>query len=400
MKKIIKSIVTGIVSEQYERMVTLFPVLVVLLASIAFIFGGRCAQWQWWVAMVVSIGIAGRDGLWRRTAMAGILFVLYLAVIWVLCRINWVGCWNDYQEYHMPAVRMLIAGWNPLHEATLEHIASSLSVDPATFRPWHVLSMCKSAWYYNAVAYFFMREPYNIMSPVYYALLPAVVLQLWKAMREVSRVVRVTMIVLLVSYCPGPFMAVDAIVALAGIGLLLSFREILATGRWRWEMLVAFSFWLLTVKQMAGICCVLFWFGFMIIMVCLKREFFKSCFLISLIVGAMSVLTTLSPYYTSWSNYGHPLYPCYSSDKERYPIVDIVEDFLYRNDDAAAMGHLGAAVNAYVSTALAKVYYALQLSQSSSVIRRLMHLTPTLSRILPVPVPVCRGYPARTDSRG
>ena len=49
----------------FERQVLVFPLLVVLLACVSFLFGGRCAAWQWWtaVAAVTFIPSACRDNM-------------------------------------------------------------------------------------------------------------------------------------------------------------------------------------------------------------------------------------------------------------------------------------------------------------------------------------------------
>ena len=51
-----------------RHLLLVLPTIVVLLATAAFAFGGRCALRQWWLAAAVAIA----TGLWRRPAREGI----------------------------------------------------------------------------------------------------------------------------------------------------------------------------------------------------------------------------------------------------------------------------------------------------------------------------------------
>ena len=66
------------------------------------------------------------------------------------------------------------------------------------------------------------------------------------------------------------------------------------------------------------------------------------------------IIVTVSPFISSYCNYGHPLYPKYTSDAKNFPVLNITDDFLDRNDDAASMGHFEAWMNAFVSSSLVK----------------------------------------------
>ena len=46
---------TGTALETFERQVLFFPLVVVVLACASFLFGGRCAAWQWWTAIAAVV---------------------------------------------------------------------------------------------------------------------------------------------------------------------------------------------------------------------------------------------------------------------------------------------------------------------------------------------------------
>lgn len=50
------------------RHLLVFPVLAVVLAFVSFVFGGHCAAWQWWIAVMLTVA----SGFWRSTAKEGI----------------------------------------------------------------------------------------------------------------------------------------------------------------------------------------------------------------------------------------------------------------------------------------------------------------------------------------
>lgn len=58
----------------FEWQVLVFPLLVVLLACASFLFGGRCAAWQWWtaVAAVVAVPFARKERIRAALGSAGL----------------------------------------------------------------------------------------------------------------------------------------------------------------------------------------------------------------------------------------------------------------------------------------------------------------------------------------
>ena len=105
-----------------ERELAWFSILVPVLAFAAFMLGGSCAAWQWWVAAAAAVttGFCGRR--WRDGVCAGLFFVAWMAVVWIGCGLAVAPGWFDESVYHIPAVRMLADGWNPIYVSTPEDL--------------------------------------------------------------------------------------------------------------------------------------------------------------------------------------------------------------------------------------------------------------------------------------
>lgn len=122
---------------------------------------------------------------------------------------------------------------------------------------------------------------------------------------------------------------------------------------------MAFSFWMIVAKQISLLHCALFWIIFVMTLALARKVIpVKRLFGITSVFLMLFLVINCSPYITSAVNFRHPLYPKYSTDIKSFPIKDLTRDFFYRNEDAAAMGHIGAYVNAFVSSSIAKTYYS------------------------------------------
>ena len=170
------------------RLFLVFPIAVVLLASVAFLFGGCCAAWQWWLATAVAVA----SGFWRRTARdgvrTGLIFLSWMAIVWVGCGLAVAPNWFDESVYHIPAVRMLADGWNPLFVSTPEELLRATGFEATDFRVDHVLFMPKIVWIFSAVAYFFTNDILNPLVPILWFLVPAVMMRVWRSMEGTSLV--------------------------------------------------------------------------------------------------------------------------------------------------------------------------------------------------------------------
>lgn len=351
------------------RQALLFPVAVTVLASATFLFGGGCAAWQWWVCVAGAMlwGV-WRGGLRRGCAAAGV-FAAFLGVVWVLAGVYVTAGWMDTLSYHLPAIRLLIEGWNPVFACTPETLAGTMGCDLWEMRLWHVLAMPKSAWVFDAVAYFFTRAPLNLLFPLYPFLLLTAAVQVWGLAGRRSAWAGVLAIVSVWVLVPPTWSTVDAAVTLGAVGLLAGMGRALGEGRADWVALATHSFWMASAKQVGLFACVLFWLCFAVAWLWRERAAWRRVLGalcgVATALGVTLCLVCASPYFTMWRAYGHPFYPNYTADPIAHPVRDITRDFAEQNADAQAMGRAGAFVNAYVSQTLAQTYYKWKLGKDT-----------------------------------
>ena len=346
-----------------DRQILLFPVVAVVLVALTFLCGGRCSAWQWWTAIVV----VGMLPFCRREVKMALttngLFAIFLAILWLLVGVVASNGCIDIRTYHMPAIRMLMEGWNPVRDSTPEAFADALGVSLNELWPCHVIAMTKSVWYFSAVAQFFVKDPLNVLFPLLIPILFSTVATGYEFFREQSLAVRTLIsIAILVATPTFTTTIVDTTVGLAGIGLIMTMGEYLRTRKWRWCRLIVFSFWMCTSKHLGMESCFIFWCVFALAVMRSKIEFVR-CFTVASALVALIVIVCASPYLTSWKNYGHPLYPAYTGDSKNYPAHSITSDFLDRNEDAAALGRTGAFVNAYVCPSVVRHFYRHKLGK-------------------------------------
>ena len=236
------------VATWFERQVMLFPLVVVVLASLSFLCGGACAAWQWWtsVALVLALPFAARAD--RRDALkAGGLFLLTLAVLYGCVRLTRDSWWVDAVAYHLPATRLLIDGWNPFAAATPSALGAAMQIDPEEMRMLHVLFLQKAVWVFNAAAFFFYGDVESVTTPLeFYAFFMAAVV-LWRALDTWRWPFRLLLVLALWVCCAGhssevlwiPAMTVvDDVCAMTIFALMVVMARDLARCTVSWERLV------------------------------------------------------------------------------------------------------------------------------------------------------------------
>lgn len=346
-----------------ECPILVFPVLVVMIVAITFLFPyGHCGAWQWWLAVILTIALSFyRAKEWCKGVMVSIAFLLVLVAFWIFGCVILFGGYRDALAYHMPAIRLMTEGWNPVWQSTLESISDFSGFSSDYVNAYHMISMPKVVWYFDAAAYYFFNNPYNLLFPLAPFLLIAVMYVLLDVFRNVGAGARLVVAAIAVWSIPDIIYGVDAVVALSALGLLMLLYDNIRAGRWSWLRLIVFTFWMATAKQTGLLHCCVFWCVFVCVNI-LKKQWTcaKNAFILGSIVLMLFTVASVSPYLSSYINYGHPLYPKYSFNEERFPTINLTGDFLIRNDDAATMGHLGSYVNAFVSAKVAQYYYQLK----------------------------------------
>ena len=340
------------------RQLLVFPVLVVVLAFASFAFGGHCAAWQWWLAAAIAIAA----GFWRRTAQEGIrsglVFIAWMAVVWVGCGVVAGAAWTDEVTYHYPAVRMLAGGWNPLRVCTPDAVLAVAGLSQGECWIDHIVFMPKIVWVFDAEAWFFTRDVFNPLAPILWFLFPAVVARIWRSMDGAHFVWKLLAVPILYCVVPNAAYTVDSVVALSAVGLFLSFEEVLSRRGFDPLSMVVFSFWMMGAKTPAFLHGGFFWTVFLAFVLWKRREELKRLLFVVGAIAAILVLANSTPYLTSIRDYGHPFYPKYSFDEKRFPVRDLTHDFITeRNEDASQMGYCGHYVNAFISPSLARAWY-------------------------------------------
>lgn len=355
------------------ELVAWFPVGVTVLCAATFLFGGRCAAWQWWSALAVAVGVEmfRRRNAWRQGLAGCALFLGVLVGIWLAAGVVLtVSLYIDNLSYHLPAIRLLTAGWNPVFQATPETIPGGGTPEAWGLRVWHTLAMPKGPWFFSAAAWFCFREPFALFWPLLALVFLSSACSLWCFFGERPLWIRIVALVALGVTVPGGVSdLVDGVVMLSAVGLLSEMGVALRTGRCRFGAMVPHTFWMMCSKQISLLSCALFLTLFGVLWLWQRREAWRQALgaltLLALALGALWAVVSVSPYWTAWRHYSHPLYPRFSCDETRFPVRNFVGDFGNMNPDARAIGHLGRVVNAYVSEDLAATWYRWRLGQES-----------------------------------
>lgn len=353
--------------EIFYWQILLFPVAVVLAASISFFCGIPCSAWQWWSMVGLALGGAWLFGDWKEALIANTLFILLLALMYLafsfytdehLC--------SDYPNYQAPAIRLLAEGWNPVRDSDMTAVLAQLKLNPWDMRYYHIMFGERAMWVFNAVAYKFLRQPYAVTFALNWFMELMFLLVTLRFFRSMNWhwVFAVICAAVMCFECGGP---ADSPVCLAGGALMMTMALSLKDRNVRWLELAVFSFWMMNVKTPGLLSCFIFWVIFAVATLARgkgRRFVLASRFTaMAAVLSATLLLVNFSPLVTSYVRYGHPLYPFMTADEEKYPVQDITWHFRYRNADGEMLGHFGNIINSYVSPALTRVYYNYKLKR-------------------------------------
>lgn len=339
--------------------VLVFPLLVVVLACTSFLFGGRCAAWQWWTAVAAVVGtpFLKKNG-WREALSAAGLFAgLLLLLKGFLPPMLWDNsvC-VDMNMYHLPTIQLLIEGWNPVTDPLAERICSACGLDLWGMAPTLVAFYSKPMDVFAAVAYSFVHDPTGLTIPGLAFLWLGVLLQTSQMFRGP---VRWSVCASLIWVLPMVElrMYVDLSLAFASCGLLFAMADALDRGRFNWLPMGVWTIWMSTIKLNGILAVFVFWGLFVGSVLWRNRQRWWAWLIRFSLLGAavifFSTIVAWNPYVTSWRAYGHPLYPFKTIDAEKLPPADPTWEQRLVNDDYKALGRAGMWVYHYVSPKLA-----------------------------------------------
>ncbi len=339
----------------FERQILVFPLLVVILADVSLLAGGRCAAWQWWtvVFLVVAVPFVQKKN-WKSALTSVFLFAFFLfALRCLIPPLLWDDpvC-PDMQAYHLPMVQFLVEGWNPIWDPMAEGMAESLGLDLWGMAPLHMAFLPKTMAVFSAVAHCFIRDPLALTFSAPFVLWCGVFMT---SLRKFSGLPRLLLLIALVGILPmvAWHMPVDLCLAIASCGLLLTMHDAFGQKRCDWMALTVWCAWMMNLKLNGLIAA----FVFCCLFVCAKlwkeRASWKRCFGSFVAWGCLLILLwsliSWSPLGTSWRSYGHPLYPFKTADASRFPVMDLTWDLQGGNADYLKMGRIGLLSHAYLN---------------------------------------------------
>ena len=339
----------------FARQVLVFPLLVVLLACASFLFGGRCAAWQWGtaVAAVVAVPFVRKDHRRAAVGAAGLFALLLIALKFVIPFFVWDSTERpDLPTCHLPTIQLLVEGWNPVADPMAEEITASFGLDPWGMAPLHVAFSMKALAVFSAVAFAFVGDPYALTFPLLVFLWLGVLLAGLRTFRGFARWALVAALVFVLPLVAWR-MPVDLAMAFASCGLLLTMLDALRRKDCDWTALSVWGAWMATLKLNGVLGLAVFAAAFAIAKIRKEREERKrwsARFAAWIaVVAVVAGIVSWNPLGTSWRTFGHPLYPYRTVDAERFPAQDLAWDLQNGNDYLRTMGKAGRFAHAYLS---------------------------------------------------
>lgn len=347
----------------FERQVLVFPLLVVVLACASFLFGGTCAAWQWWTAVVAVVAAPFVRKDRRRSALgaAGLFVLLLFTLRCLIPPLVWddTTC-PDMPVYHLPMVQLLIEGWNPVADPMAEQITASLGLDLWGMAPLHVAFLPKTAAVFSAVAYTFVRDPYALTFPLPLFLWLGVFLAGIRMFRGFARWAVAAAFVFVLPMVAWRMFA-DLALAFASCGLLFAMQDALRRKKCDWLALGVWAAWMMNLKLNGVLGAFVFCAVFAAATIWKNRTEWKKWLARFAAFGCILValwgLVSWNPLGTSWRTYGHPLYPFKTIDAERFPVKDLTWDLQGGNEDYQTMGRAGLLAHSYLAPRTTIAFY-------------------------------------------
>lgn len=351
-----------------ETQILAFPVLVVLLATASFLLGGCCTPWLWWisVATVLAWPWCRRRPI-KEALIVDCCFLAILVLLWLLTPMTLDAVRNpDSGNYHLPTIRLLVRGWNPVRDPEATGVLADLGLEKEGMTYVSVAFLPKVAGVFDACSAWFCADPTSLTFPLKFFLFAGVVFAAVRAFRE-TWLCGIVSAIAVVKLAPVES-HVDHCLALASAGLLLTMLENRKAGHLRFLPLFVFTFWMMTLKLPGCIAAFGFWAIFSSTYLVThwttsKVTITRLAIMVVMLTVAMG-LTSFNPYGTAFRDHGHPLYPLRSVDPERHPIQNIPADCKVGNDDWKSMGYVGCLFNAYVMPRFVRGYYNRKLHRT------------------------------------
>ncbi len=319
-------------------------VLALFITGAGFFVGKVCSPWTLRVTWLVEIVIVTMIS-WKQ----GLKLICALAIISVATMFTFSYVGTDALTYHFPMQDLLINGWNPVFDSSLERfdnvvgglglsryhtlflpkvnalcgalVALALNIYTGDAFLNYVLMVC-----FLAVAYRFASDQWHLNS--YYSAGFAVVC---------------TFSTKVTSFLAGQ---VDY-VAYAGLCIaILSAVLWIKNSKLNDLVMLVLTLAICMLSKSTGLVCgVLIAFA---TLVCAwrRQSFWNSMF----VLGVLVVVIGASPLLTAWIQYGSPVYPNMSFDPSIAP-VDITADFT-SNADGDRMGYLARIAYAWLSPSI------------------------------------------------
>lgn len=332
-----------------ETQVLVFPILVLLVASLTFFCGGAAAAWQWWlgVAATCLIPFVRRENHGEAIA-SGLLFLAILIIFKLSTPLFFdLATGVDTKTCHLPMVRMFMKGWNPVFDPLGMEFMRAHGLEAQGMCHWHIAFCTKPAALFAAIASFFTHEPLALQFAPIFFLSVGVLSASMRLARPYGALVGLALWLIILEVASEQIF-VDKSLLLACAGLLLTMTENLREKRLLDLPMVVFLAWMLSLKAPGLIAGVLFFGVFAVV-------FFRQSAnrvatgknLLAIAGSAMLIFACVSysPYVAAYK----------ATAGQNRP--NLLQDFDWGNDDWKAMGYVGRYVNAYISPTLARAYY-------------------------------------------
>lgn len=336
----------------------LFPFLTVFFSAIGFFAGKGVSAWWGFFALVLSAGMAWFSPNGKRAVFA---LLLLIAGAFCLNGLAVLYASADADLYHMPAIRLLAEGWNPLQVVAPEELAKFYP-EWVGSRLGHVAFLPKATWLFSAVMYrgAGYAEAGNVLvillAMALFGVLREALYTFWDIRGGWNKVLALGLT--LSPWVIDNFFDATNDGCLYTLLLLAAFsgQLFLKTRENRWLLIALLVFPLLgNVKFTGAAACAV-----TVTVITLAGggvRWLAGCVL----AAALTLLIGVSPYLTSWKQYGSPVYPLFAGDVLQEHVL--TADFADCNTDAEQMGYGGRFAYAYLSASLTKGYYRLKTGQ-------------------------------------